>query len=126
MDIQRQAKWEGVKKGSLWLWLLAEVHVEVQEELQADQEAAKGLTKLETVLEMLVREETLSEAMRDHPLGGTYRGYREYRIELDWLLIYRIDGAGPSLVAMHSRSRSGLLGLQESLGGIKWIRYLES
>lgn len=36
----------------------------------------KDITKLESVLEALVRGESLPEAMRDHSLGGTYRGHR--------------------------------------------------
>ena len=51
----------------------------------------KDISKLEATLEALVREEDLPEAMRDHSLGGTYRGHRECHIEPDWLLIYRIE-----------------------------------
>lgn len=71
----------------------------------------KDLSKLESVLEALVRREVLPEAMRDHSLGGTYRGHRECHIEPDWLLIYRIDEGGPVLVATRTGSHSELLGL---------------
>lgn len=71
----------------------------------------KDLAKLEATLEMLVRGEALSESMRDHSLGGTYRGHRECHIEPDWLLIYRIDGGGLVLVATRTESHSELLGL---------------
>lgn len=71
----------------------------------------KDLAKLETALEMLVRGEALSESMRDHSLGGTYRGHRECHIEPDWLLIYRIDEGGLVLVAARTGSHSELLGL---------------
>ena len=54
----------------------------------------KDLSKLERTLETLVREEALPDAMRDHSLGGTYRGHRECHIEPDWLLIYRVDEKG--------------------------------
>ena len=37
----------------------------------------KDLSKLEVTLEALVRGQDLPEAMRDHSLGGTYRGHRE-------------------------------------------------
>lgn len=56
----------------------------------------KDLSKLEATLEALVRGESLPEAMRDHSLGGTYRGHRECHIEPDPLLIYRIDEEGSS------------------------------
>ena len=71
----------------------------------------KDLSKLESVLEALVREEDLPEAMRDHSLGGTYRGHRECHIEPDWLLIYRIDEEGLVLVATRTGSHSELSGL---------------
>lgn len=71
----------------------------------------KDLAKLETALEMLVRGEALSESMRDHSLGGTYRGHRECHIEPDWLLIYRIDEGGLVLVATRTGGHSELLGL---------------
>ena len=71
----------------------------------------KDLAKLEATLEMLVRGEALSESMRDHSLGGTYRGHRECHIEPDWLLIYRIDEGGLVLVATRTGSPSDLLGL---------------
>lgn len=71
----------------------------------------KDLAKLEMALEMLVCGEALSESMRDHSLGGTYRGHRECHIEPDWLLIYRIDEGGLVLVATRTGSHSELLGL---------------
>ena len=37
----------------------------------------KDISRLESTLEALVRGEALPEAMRDHSLGGTYRGHRE-------------------------------------------------
>lgn len=71
----------------------------------------KNLAKLEVALEMLVRGEALSESMRDHSLGGTYRGHRECHIEPDWFLIYRIDAGRLVLVAARTGSHSELLGL---------------
>lgn len=71
----------------------------------------KDLSKLEAILEALVRGEVLPEAMQDHFLGGTYRGHRECHIEPDWLLIYRIDEEGLVLVATRTGSHSELLGL---------------
>lgn len=43
----------------------------------------KDIAKLESALEVLVRGEALPEVMRDHALGGTYRGHRECHIEPD-------------------------------------------
>ena len=71
----------------------------------------KDLSKLEVTLEALVCGQALPEAVRDHSLGGTYRGHRECHIEPDWLLIYRIDEEGLVLVATRTGSHSELLGL---------------
>lgn len=71
----------------------------------------KDISRLESTLEALVHGEALPEAMRDHSLGGTYRGHRECHIELDWLLIYRIDEEGLVLVATRAGSHSELFGL---------------
>ena len=71
----------------------------------------KDLSKLESTLETLMRGEALSEAMRDHSLGGAYRGHRECHIEPDWLLIYRVDEDRLLLTATRTGSHSELLGL---------------
>ena len=71
----------------------------------------KDITKLESVLETLVRGESLPEVMRDHSLGGTYRGHRECHIEPDWLLIYRTDEEELVLVGARTGNHSELLGL---------------
>lgn len=48
------------------------------------------LSKLETVIKMLVAQESLPERYRDHALTGNWRGYRDCHIQPDWLLIYRV------------------------------------
>lgn len=71
----------------------------------------EDIAKLESTLETLVYGESLPEAMRDHSLSGTYRGHREWHIEPDWLLIYRVDEEGLVLVATRTGSHSELFGL---------------
>lgn len=48
--------------------------------------------KLETVVELLCREEPLPEIYHDHSLttSRNYKGMRECHIQPDWLLIYQI------------------------------------
>lgn len=41
---------------------------------------------------MLIEETSLPPAYRDHPLKGSWSGFRDAHIEPDWLLIYRIAG----------------------------------
>ncbi|MDD4010640.1 MAG: type II toxin-antitoxin system YafQ family toxin [Sphaerochaetaceae bacterium] len=48
--------------------------------------------KLETVIELLCKEETLPEVYHDHQLANSrnYKGMRECQIESDWLLVYQV------------------------------------
>ena len=48
------------------------------------------MTLLETVVELLLDGQTLPEKYRDHQLTGNWKGYREFHIEPDWLLVYKI------------------------------------
>ncbi|MCL2096194.1 MAG: type II toxin-antitoxin system YafQ family toxin [Oscillospiraceae bacterium] len=50
------------------------------------------MSKIDGVIESLIRDETLPFQLRDHNLYGNYRGRRSCHIEPDWILIYKIDG----------------------------------
>jgi mRNA interferase YafQ len=52
----------------------------------------KDMGKLRTVLVLLLNETELPRPLRDHPLQGDWKGYRELHIEPDWLIIYRVAG----------------------------------
>jgi mRNA interferase YafQ len=47
---------------------------------------------LRDVLTLLIDAEPLPPRLKDHPLTGDWRGYRDCHIEPDWLLLYEIDG----------------------------------
>lgn len=49
------------------------------------------LERLTAVINTLAAQKPLDDKYRDHNLTGNYRGFREYHIEPDWLLVYRID-----------------------------------
>ncbi|HMN73695.1 MAG TPA: type II toxin-antitoxin system YafQ family toxin [Rhodoblastus sp.] len=51
------------------------------------------MRKLRAVLTLLLEERPLPTGLRDHPLKGAWKGYRDLHIEPDWLLIYRIGGS---------------------------------
>ena len=53
----------------------------------------KQMEKLRTVLVLLITEQPLQQAYKDHPLKGSWKNHRGIHIEPDWLLIYRIAGA---------------------------------
>ena len=50
------------------------------------------MAKLRHVLQLLIDAEPLPPRLRDHPLKGVWKSYRDLHIEPDWLLIYRIFG----------------------------------
>lgn len=50
----------------------------------------KNLPKLDKIIKLLARGESLSWKYKDHKLKGNWEGYRECHIEPDWLLIYKI------------------------------------
>jgi len=52
----------------------------------------KKIEKLDTVMMLLINEESLPLRNRDHALTGNFKGYRDCHIEPDWLLIYKLDG----------------------------------
>ena len=68
----------------------------------------KDMKKLDTVIEMLCKEEVLPESYSDHPLHGESKGCRECHIQPDWLLKYRSDKNGLVLVALRTGSHSDL------------------
>lgn len=50
------------------------------------------MAKLKTAMTLLLTEAPLPQELRDHPLKGQWKHYRDLHIEPDWLLIYKIDG----------------------------------
>ncbi|MCL2629948.1 MAG: type II toxin-antitoxin system YafQ family toxin [Firmicutes bacterium] len=49
----------------------------------------KDLGKLKEVILILQAGEPIHKKYLDHPLKGSYKGYRDLHIEPDWLLIYK-------------------------------------
>jgi len=52
----------------------------------------------------LLKEETLPQEAKDHPLKGNYSDYREFHISGDLLLIYRVEDETLKLVRIGSHS----------------------
>lgn len=67
-------------------------------------------SKLEKVLEILIKGEWLPEKYRDHQLidNKHYRNVRECHIQPDWLLIYQIDNDRLILNLVRTGSHSDL------------------
>ncbi len=51
----------------------------------------KDVNKLKHIIEMLIDRETLPQRLKDHPLKGNWKNYRDLHIESDWVLIYKIE-----------------------------------
>jgi mRNA interferase YafQ len=69
----------------------------------------KNMELLEKTIDLLAGGKKLSPEYRDHPLKGTYLGYRECHIEPDWLLIYRIEKDVLVLLLSRTGTHSELL-----------------
>lgn len=69
-----------------------------------------NIQRLETVIEMLVQEQTLPTEYRDYDLGGNWDGFRECHIAPDWLLVYTIDHKELVLILARTGSHSDLFG----------------
>jgi len=66
----------------------------------------KDLHKLKVVLSILMEEEQLAKQYRDHILAGEYKNRREYHIEPDWLLVYKL--ASDEIIFERTGSHSDL------------------
>ena len=49
-----------------------------------------NISLLEKIVDQLLKGETLPEKNNNHALSGNWKGYREYHIEPDWLLVCKI------------------------------------
>lgn len=68
------------------------------------QRRGKDMNKLRRLLELLIQEIPLPPRYQDHPLRGSWKGYRDAHIEPDWLLIYRISADELDLARTGSHS----------------------
>jgi len=52
----------------------------------------KDLSKLRSVIELLITGQSLPRDLGDHPLKGEWKDSRDLHLEADWVLIYSLDG----------------------------------
>jgi mRNA interferase YafQ len=52
----------------------------------------REMSKLRTVIQLLIEGDPLPPELKDHPLSGDWKHFRDCHIEPDWVLIYKIDG----------------------------------
>jgi len=48
-------------------------------------------SKMEAVIELIVKDAVLPDRCRPHKLSGEWKGFWECHIEPDWLLVYDLD-----------------------------------
>lgn len=51
----------------------------------------KDTRKLKAAIQRLVNKQPLPGKLKDHPLKGNWKGYRDLHLEPDWILIYKLD-----------------------------------
>ena len=61
-------------------------------DIKRQQKRKKDLSKLKSLMNLLIEEKKLPPKNRDHKLSGDYKDFRDCHIEPDWLLIYKIEG----------------------------------
>lgn len=62
-------------------------------DLELAKKRGKDLKKLKDLMKLLEEEKPLRRKHDDHPLKGNYKGFRECKVEPDWLLIYVKDSS---------------------------------
>ena len=70
----------------------------------------KDMSLLKSVIDNLLLEKALDEKYQDHPLAGSYIGFRECHLQPDWLLIYRIENDVLVLTLTRTGTHSDLFG----------------
>lgn len=67
-----------------------------------------NLSKLESVIALLVEGIPLPETNKDHGLTGNWEGFRECHVEPDWLLIYQLEDETITLTLARTGTHSDL------------------
>lgn len=58
-----------------------------KKDLKLAKKRGKDTSKLDKIVDLLLKEKLLPEKNHDHPLTGNYKDHRECHIEPDWLLM---------------------------------------
>lgn len=80
--------------------LTIKFHKAFKQDFKRMKKQGADIARFEQIIDLLVHEQTLPPECVDHPLKGTYQGYRDCHITLDWILIYKIE-RGELLLILH-------------------------
>ncbi len=83
----------------------------MKRDLKLMKKRGKDISKLETVLDILLSGQDLPEQYKDHQLKGEMREFRECHIEPDWLLVYRKEETELILYATATGTHADLFNL---------------
>ena len=64
----------------------------------------RDVMKIFPPLIMLLNAKPLPQQYRDHHLKGKWSGYREFHLDPDWIVIYRIENGTLTLVSTGTHS----------------------
>ena len=70
----------------------------------------RDLTELFNVVNIIAKGETLDKKYRDHKLVGIFNDYREWHIENDFLLVYKIEKDKLILILYRAGNHSEIFG----------------
>jgi mRNA interferase YafQ len=62
------------------------------------------MSKLREVILLIIEGTPLLPRYKDHPLSGNWSYFRDCHIELDWILIYKVEGDALHLVRTGTHS----------------------
>lgn len=81
---------------------------QMKRDLKLMKKRGKDMSKLQTVLDLLLSGEDLPVKYKDHQLKGEMKDFRECHIEPDWLLIYQKEDKEFILFATATGSHADL------------------
>ena len=71
--------------------LSVEYTTKFKRDLKRAKKQGLNLKKLENTMLQIVKQEALTDKLKDHELMGNWKGYRELHLAFDWLLIYKLE-----------------------------------
>ncbi len=79
-----------------------------KKDLQLAEARGQDVALLRPALTVLLNGEPLPPQYRDHPLRGQWKGHREFHLQGDWIVIYRVE-EHDTLVLVRTGTHADLL-----------------
>jgi len=78
-----------------------------RKELQLAEARGRDVVSLRPAVEILLNRRPLPPQYQDHPLRGKWKGHREFHLQGDWIVIYRVEDDG-SLILVRTGTHADL------------------